>query len=179
MPVTAEHPHTGPHTRPCAEPHVGMNAGMNAGTSTKPGTEASAETSAKTNTGMHAKAATASRTLVRNVHAPFAARRLTRTQLLSWGLPGLVDALEVIVDELTANAFEHGTGPFLSVRLERRGDTVTAQVWDECGTRLPEAAPADVTDEHGRGLLLVEALSDRWGTYRSTRGGKVTWATCS
>lgn len=118
MPVTAEHPHTGPHARPCAEPH----AGMNAGTSTKPGTEASTETKTETNTGMHAKAATASRTLVRNVHAPFAARRLTRMQLLSWGLPGLVDALEVIVDELTANAFEHGTGPFLSVRLERCGD---------------------------------------------------------
>jgi len=40
-----------------------------------------------------------SRDLVRNVHAPYAARRLARAQLVAWGLPGLLDPVELIADD--------------------------------------------------------------------------------
>lgn len=123
-----------------------------------------------------------SRTLVRNVHAPYAARRFARAQLRTWNLPGLLDALELVTDELTANAVEHGTGHFIAVRLERSSGAVTVKVWDANGDQMPAipdpAAIADL-DEHGRGLLLTEALSTQWGAYRSPTGGKVVWATCS
>ena len=33
---------------------------------------------------------------------------------------------------------------------------------------------AGAEDEHGRGLQIVAALSERWGT-RSVTGGKVMW----
>lgn len=120
------------------------------------------------------------RTLVRNVHAPYAARRFARAQLRTWKLPGLTDALELVTDELAANAVEHGTGPFIAVRLELSDSAVTVKVWDANSDRmpaLPDPAAADL-DEHGRGLLLIEALSSKWGAYRSPTGGKVVWATC-
>ena len=122
--------------------------------------------------------AAADRDFVRNVHAPYAARRFARAQLLAWGVPGLIDACEVVVSELATNAVEHGTGEFIGVRLERRRDgVITVKVWDANGAALPEAAaPADVLSENGRGLLLTEALSEAWGSYRVRPAGKVIWA---
>lgn len=121
-----------------------------------------------------------SRTLVRNVHAPYAARRFARAQLRAWNLPGLMDAAELVSNELAANAVEHGAGPFIAVRLELSGGAVTVKVWDADGDRmpmLPDPAPSHL-NEHGRGLLLTEALSSQWGAYRPPAGGKVVWATC-
>ncbi|WP_411080863.1 ATP-binding protein [Streptomyces sp. cmx-18-6] len=37
----------------------------------------------------------------------------------------------------------------------------------------------DEDTEGGRGLLLVEALTERWDVYRPDAGGKVTWAEVS
>lgn len=121
-----------------------------------------------------------SRPLVRNVHAPFAARRFVRIQLRAWRLPGLLDTTELIADELAANAYEHGSGDFIGIGLELSRAHVTVKVWDADGDQMP--APPDPAatylDEHGRGLLLTEALSVRWGAYPATTGGKVVWATC-
>lgn len=50
------------------------------------------------------------------------------------------------------------------------------KVWDANGADLPEAASADPWAESGRGLLLTEELSDRWGAYRARPTGKVVWA---
>lgn len=126
----------------------------------------------------HAAIAPASRTLVRNVHAPFAARRFARSQLLSWRLPGLLDPAELIADELAANAVQHGTGHFLGVRLELSSGLITVSVWDANGDRMPALPDPAATglDEHGRGLLLTAALSERWGAYRPATGGKVVFA---
>lgn len=122
-----------------------------------------------------------SRDLVRNLHAPFAARRFVRAQLRTWRLPGLLDTAELVADELTANAVEHGAGHFITVRQELSGGAVTVKVWDANGDRMPTFPDPAATylDEHGRGLLLTEALSDQWGAYQSPSGGKVVWAVCS
>lgn len=128
-----------------------------------------------------APTASVSRNLVRNVHAPYAARRFVRARLRTWNLPGLIDAGELVADELTANAVEHGAGHFIAVRLELSGSAVTVKVWDANGDRmpaLPDPAAEDL-EERGRGLLLTEALASQWGAYQSPAGGKVVWATCS
>lgn len=123
---------------------------------------------------------TADRTIVRNIHAPFAARRFVRAQLRTWNLPGLIDSSELIADELAANAYRHGSGDFIGLRLELSRKRVTIKVWDANGSQMPALPDPAATylDEHGRGLLLTEALSAQWGAYRATTGGKVVWATC-
>ena len=51
-----------------------------------------------------------------------------------------------------------------------------AEVWDSV-PRVPAARQAGPDEEGGRGLALVEALSDRWG-WTTVPGwpGKVAWA---
>lgn len=122
--------------------------------------------------------AAVSRNLVRNIHAPFAARRFARTQLLSWELPGLLDTGELISDELAANAVEHGGGNFIGVQLELSRAAVTVKVWDANAAQMPVRPDPAATflDEHGRGLMLTEALSAKWGAYRPISGGKVVFA---
>ncbi len=53
---------------------------------------------------------------------------------------------------------------------------IAIQVWD-ANNQLPAPQPADPGAESGRGLLLVESLSDAWGSYRPQgSSGKVVWA---
>jgi hypothetical protein len=51
---------------------------------------------------------------------------------------------------------------------------VVVFVWD-ASPRPPTRADPGADTESGRGLLLVEALSEHWG-YFSPDGGKVAWA---
>jgi hypothetical protein len=39
-----------------------------------------------------------------------------------------------------------------------------------------ELAVAHALDEHGRGLAVIDALSNRWGTGRLSDDYKVVWA---
>jgi hypothetical protein len=99
-----------------------------------------------------------------------------------------VDSAELIASELATNAVE-STGitdphpqyadleglPTIGVQLQVRADALRIAVWDSSDKPpVPEAAQNDA--ESGRGLLLVEALSTRWGVHGSQAGGKVVWA---
>jgi hypothetical protein len=59
--------------------------------------------------------------------------------------------------------------------------TVRVEVSDTRGERLPRIPPATTEDDGGRGLLLVEALADRWGCAARAGGGpgKTVWAECA
>ena len=50
---------------------------------------------------------------------------------------------------------------------------MTLEVHDSA-TTLPRRAHPGNDDEHGRGLLLVSLLAQRWGT-RPTTDGKAVW----
>ncbi|MFF2502081.1 ATP-binding protein [Streptomyces sp. NPDC058067] len=124
------------------------------------------------------------------------ARRLCGERLAAWGIPYGTDAhdtLTLIAAELCANAVRHGHIPGRDFRIDlttepgpndsRDADTISVHiaVTDTRGDRRPEPAPTDATDERtdGRGLLLVAALSDRWGcTPRPDGPGKTVWALC-
>jgi PAS domain S-box-containing protein len=99
------------------------------------------------------------------------ARALARQTLALWGLSELRDTVELLVSELTTNALRHGAGD-IGLRLIRTG-SLLCEVRDE-GHELPALRHADVNDENGRGLQLVSALADHWGTQR-TPTGKVVW----
>ncbi|MBI0319221.1 ATP-binding protein, partial [Streptomyces javensis] len=99
------------------------------------------------------------------------ARDHVRDQLTRWELAPLTPTAELLVSELVANAIRHGRGP-VELRL-LRGEGLICEVTDGSLT-TPRIRHASETDEGGRGLQLVSALSHRWGT-RYTSNGKCIW----
>jgi len=107
------------------------------------------------------------------------ARLHARHVLWEWNLRGLGESAELIVSELVTNAIQASRteGRHLPVRLRLLSDQarVVIHVWDS-SPDPPQPAQARDTDESGRGLLLVEAMSTAWDWY-SHDGGKVVRAT--
>ena len=114
------------------------------------------------------------------------ARKFTRTTLSEWGLGTLIDDAEAIVGEFVANAVSHaarsvaatGAGPHMQqvgLRLLRRTGEVMCAVLDPSDLAPVLRAPSR-TDEAGRGLQMVDALSDVWGWSPVTGRGKAVWA---
>ena len=104
-------------------------------------------------------------------------RRFLHDFLERVGVPDdLAATAELCLSELVTNAIVHAGG-----RSELRAvlDTaLTVSVRDTGGQAL-DAAPDDDLDPlrvHGRGLQLVEALSDRWGSERDALGTSVWFA---
>lgn len=104
------------------------------------------------------------------------ARLLATEQLRAWELPS--DPARHIVAELAANAATHGRVPGRDFRLTLQfvGDTLRIEVTDTRGDRLPQVQQATADGESGRGLLLVEALADRWGVVHGPTPRKTVWA---
>ncbi|WP_409468068.1 ATP-binding protein [Streptomyces sp. HC307] len=99
------------------------------------------------------------------------ARDYIRQQLTDWQLDDLIWTTELIASELVGNVVRHARGP-VHLRLIR-GRSLICEVSDGSLT-TPHIRRAIETDEGGRGLQLVAALSQRWGT-RYTSDGKCIW----
>lgn len=99
------------------------------------------------------------------------ARRHVREQLAVWGLDSLTPTTELLASELVGNVVRHAKGP-VSLRL-LHDDELVCEVFDGSLT-MPRIRRATETDEGGRGLQLITALSRRWGT-RYTATGKCIW----
>ncbi|OLZ71511.1 hypothetical protein AV521_11295 [Streptomyces sp. IMTB 2501] len=104
------------------------------------------------------------------------ARLLATEQLRTWGFP--LDPAELIVAELAANAATHGrvAGRDFRLTLYVVADTLRIEVTDTRGDRLPRTGRPAPDADSGRGLLLVEALADRWGTAPGRTPRKTVWA---
>ncbi|WP_328343072.1 ATP-binding protein [Streptomyces violaceus] len=104
------------------------------------------------------------------------ARLLAVDALRSWGLPH--ERASHVVAELAANAATHGRLPGHSFRLTLYvvGATLRIEVTDTRGDQLPALRAPDDVAESGRGLLLVEALADRWGVTEGRFPRKTVWA---
>jgi anti-sigma regulatory factor (Ser/Thr protein kinase) len=108
------------------------------------------------------------------------ARRFLRDFLRDTEISADLTAVaELCLSELVTNAVVHaGTRSELRATLDSR---LTVSVRDHGGAAdaAPDAAPDDDPDPlrvHGRGLQLVEALADRWGSERDARGTSVWFA---
>ncbi|MFG3021747.1 ATP-binding protein [Streptomyces sp. NPDC048254] len=106
------------------------------------------------------------------------ARLLTERQLDDWGLA--YEAAVHVVAELASNAVLHGrvAGRDFRLGLRLRPDrTLRIEVTDARGDRVPYVHdPVGADAESGRGLLIVGAYADRWGTAEAPAGCKVVWA---
>ncbi|MYS23407.1 Anti-sigma regulatory factor (Ser/Thr protein kinase) [Streptomyces sp. DvalAA-14] len=121
---------------------------------------------------------------VRNV------RHYTGAALQGWHVPDdTVEAAVTIVSELAANAVRHagaaeGTEPAAgrpgseacTVVLQLWPDRVCVLVWDH-NRRPPVLQRPSQEAEGGRGLQLVDLLSEAWGyAYKEAAPGKVVWS---
>ncbi len=102
------------------------------------------------------------------------ARKTVGDQLWAWGLPELVDDAELITSELVTNAIEHGSGQ-IELRMYALPDRVRISVLDEDVTSVPQVASNRGLQIGGRGLSLVEQISQAWG-HDIGQNGKEVWA---
>ena len=115
------------------------------------------------------------------------ARLHARHVLWEWGLAGLAESAELLVSEMITNGVQASQAMTqAAVRLWLVSDRarVVILAWD--ASPLPPVPAGPRADsENGRGLLLVDAISERWGWYvpggqpsadAPGQHGKVVWA---
>lgn len=93
-----------------------------------------------------------------------------------WDMNEVRDAAEMVVSELLANAVQHARWESVRVTVTRLSDSrVQVSVVDRSRTH-PSHRAAGSTEESGRGLDIVDALTHgRWGV-DSLAWGKRVWA---
>lgn len=103
------------------------------------------------------------------------ARRLAQVVVLrTWRLsPKLAEDAVLLVSELVGNAVRHTGARVFGLRMRRRPGWIRVEVRDP-SRGLPCLMPVQDMDVSGRGLFLVDKLSDRWGVDLLPRG-KTTW----
>ncbi|MEU6372347.1 SpoIIE family protein phosphatase [Streptomyces sp. NPDC046909] len=103
------------------------------------------------------------------------ARRFTRRTLRTWGVSAdAADTVLLIVSELVTNALVHTDG---RVRLDLTlvNHRLRVAVADASPRTPAKATNIGWEATGGRGILLVEAMSDAWGTL-PVSGGKQVWS---
>jgi anti-sigma regulatory factor (Ser/Thr protein kinase) len=108
------------------------------------------------------------------VQAPGTAREFLRAAACATHHARVLDEAELLVSELVTNAVLHGAPP-ITVRVEcDSSDGLRVAVTD----RSPDPAvprAAGPLDESGRGIRLVDVISDRWGVRTRSGEGKDVW----
>ncbi|WP_329027098.1 MULTISPECIES: ATP-binding protein [unclassified Streptomyces] len=103
------------------------------------------------------------------------ARRRSARLVTAWGHPHRAGEVALIVSELATNALIHGSlrGRLFRVHLTVTGGAIRIEVSDPRGERLPGLREAGRDECYGRGLVIVDAVADRWGVEPRTVGKTV------
>jgi hypothetical protein len=83
------------------------------------------------------------------------------------------DAVSLMVSELATNALMHATSEF-ELAIDRRATFVRVEVHD-AGDGSPVLRSPSSNEPHGRGLRIVDELSDEWGASAAAGPGKSIW----
>lgn len=89
----------------------------------------------------------------------------------------VVDEAILLVSELATNALEHtatGFGGHFDVTILGGEKSLMIAVTDNGSDKVPVRRPPDPEGASGRGLGLVELISDRWG-HCGGRHGRTVW----
>ncbi|MFD9909519.1 ATP-binding protein [Streptomyces sp. NPDC059063] len=105
-------------------------------------------------------------------------RHILRMYLVGWGLHALTDTAELALTELVTNVVRHVPDKRCAVLIIRTSQGIRVEVTDTC-PELPTVTVLAELAEGGRGLLLVDAVADRWDvTVLRDRRGKTIWFEC-
>ena len=116
--------------------------------------------------------------LVPALRAPRAARAFVAETLTAWDVQAdEVEAAKLVVSELVTNAVLHAPeSPTIKLDLRLTDGVVRVLVTDGgLGEPKRRARPDLWTRETGRGVWLVDAFTERWGTETHGRDGKTVW----
>ncbi|MGV9559240.1 SpoIIE family protein phosphatase [Streptomyces sp. NPDC003522] len=103
------------------------------------------------------------------------ARHMIRAAARSWGARQRSDDIELVADELVTNALVHTEGAaVVTLRLLTGGGPRLRVEVEDSSSALPRRREAGDSGVSGRGLLLVDLLSDAWGV-EARGGGKCVW----
>lgn len=97
-----------------------------------------------------------------DLQRPRQGRRIATALMGLWNLRHLVDDAALLVTELLTNAYTHGSGEVVRLRLVLTKRYVRVEVCTG-SSGVPRVLPASPLDEHGRGLFLVDATAHAWG----------------
>ncbi|MEU5510155.1 SpoIIE family protein phosphatase [Streptomyces fungicidicus] len=103
------------------------------------------------------------------------ARRMIRTAVGAWGAGDRADEIELVADEMITNVLMHTEGAaVVTLRALTGGEPRVRVEVEDTSSALPRRREAGESGVSGRGLLLIETLTDVWGV-EARGGGKCVW----
>ncbi len=105
-----------------------------------------------------------------------AARRFA-TEVLVDSPRDLLESVELMVSELATNCVRHVQTTF-ELMILRTPEEIRVEVTDHGGGTPAMRSPGP-DDPTGRGLRIVDMLSERWGVAHQSLSGKTVWFTLS
>jgi anti-sigma regulatory factor (Ser/Thr protein kinase) len=117
-------------------------------------------------------------------HSARQLRRILKAYLVAWEMPELTEAATLALTELVTNVVRHVPDRRAALLMLWRADGVRVEVTDTCprpprAHRPPLSTAVDGEPaEGGRGLLIVDAVTDRWGWHPLPGRGKTVWFEC-
>jgi anti-sigma regulatory factor (Ser/Thr protein kinase) len=116
-------------------------------------------------------------TLASLPNAPAYGRLLVQRSLRTWGIAHMIEEAQLVMSELLTNAVKASAElTTIQVRMAvTEGTSLLIEVRD-CNPEPPILKDAAGDNEGGRGLMIVDALCERWGYYHPTHRRKAVWA---
>ncbi|WP_030793133.1 SpoIIE family protein phosphatase [Streptomyces sp. NRRL S-920] len=103
------------------------------------------------------------------------ARHMIRAAVRAWGAGERADEIELVADEMITNALMHTDGSaIVTLRVLTGTDRRLRVDVEDSSSALPRRREAGEEGVSGRGLLLVDRLTDVWGV-DARGGGKCVW----
>lgn len=165
--IWAEECQTGETPRAGQDPVTGNRASLRGRQDDSPGTGVMSATAGYTACmALHA-------TLECDRLAPRTARRVVCEFLSAHKLDALTDDAALLTSELVTNAVRHASGP-IQVDAYLRASRLRLEVADDAPHVGPAPRRADLHDESGRGMELIEKMALRWG-WDTVGQRKVVW----
>lgn len=113
-------------------------------------------------------------------HSAYHLRRIARLLLKEWQLEELTDKVELALTELVTNVYRHTGDRHCTIVFTAPHGAVRVEVTDT-SPQLPTLhTDFNPNTLSGRGLLLLDAVADKWDVIHPTEeGGKTVWFECA
>ncbi|WP_405880905.1 ATP-binding protein [Streptomyces sp. NBC_01136] len=105
-------------------------------------------------------------------------RRILRAYLIAWEMTEMTDSALLALTELVANVVRHVPDRRAALLMLWRPEGLRVEVTDSCPRPPLSTAVDNELGEGGRGLRIVDAVTDRWGWYPLPGRGKTVWFEC-